>query len=59
LAQDRGAHDAWLYGDVQVRLLEDGRWVFVQNLAEGHEFGVTSSLEASMLDDDCIECKVA
>jgi hypothetical protein len=55
LTQDRGTHDAWLYGDVQVRLLEDRRWVFVQNLAEGHEFGVACSLETSMLDDGCID----
>ena len=44
LAQDGGTHDAWLYGDVQVSLLEDRRWVLVQDLAEGHEFGMACSL---------------
>ena len=45
MAQDGGTHDAWLYGDVQVRLLEDRRWMFVQNLTQGNEFGMASSLE--------------
>lgn len=52
LAQDRGAHDAWLDGDIQVGLLENLGFVFGQDLAQGHELGMAGALETSMLEDD-------
>lgn len=44
LAQDRGAHDAWLHSDIQVGLLEDLRVVFGKDLAQGNKLGMAGSL---------------
>lgn len=52
LAQDRGAHDAWLDSDIQVGFLENLRVVFGKDLAQGNELGMTGSLVPRMSDGD-------
>lgn len=52
LAQDRGAHDAWLDSDIQVGLFENLWVVLGKNLAQGNELSMAGTLVPSMSDGD-------
>lgn len=48
LAQHRGAHDAGLDGDIEVRLVEDGDGVLGQDAGNGDKLGVPGAVEGAV-----------
>jgi hypothetical protein len=48
LAQHRGAHDAWLDSNIEIRLVEDADGVLRQDARNSDELGVSGAVQGSV-----------